>query len=142
MNSMNIEIERIKKKFFIQRILNEINDIKETNDKYETDPVYVERMDIYKKITQENTESLNQILTTASENVYAKKWNKLPDYHKIQKIKEYINVKYEDEPEKKEEIEELLIEKVKSGDLNSCKFVDYDNTTYKINKITIAKKNY
>lgn len=131
MNSINIEIERIKKKFFIRRLLNEMNDIDETTQRYD----YIKK--IHDELT-ETTNNLGTILEEASNNVYTKKWNRMPNYHKIQKIREYMDDKYKNNP-KRDTIEGKLIELVNDGKLNSCKFVNYDNEEFKILKITLSK---
>ena len=131
MNSINIEIERIKKKFFIQRLENELKDLDESDPRHE----YIKK--IYDELTNTNND-LGKILDDASNNVYTKKWNRLPNYHKLQKIKEYLDETYKNNP-KRNDIEKLLTDRIKDGKLNSCKFVDYDSVAFKINKITLSK---
>lgn len=131
MNSINIEIERIKKKFFIQRLQNELDVLEESNPKYD----YIKK--IYSELTQVSN-NLGTLLDEASNNVYTKKWNRMPNYHKMQKIREYLDETHKDDP-KRDEIEKMLMERIKDGKLNSCKFVEYDTTTFKIAKITLSK---
>lgn len=131
MNSINIEIERSKRKFFIQRLENELADLDNTTPRYE----YVNG--IYNSLTKTSND-LGKMLDEVSNNVYTKKWNRMPNYHKLQKIREYLDEKYKNNP-KRVDIEKTLFGYVNDGKLNSCKFVDYDTTTFKINKITISK---
>lgn len=131
MNSINIEVERIKKKFFIRRLQSELETLDETNPKYD----YIKK--IYNELTHV-TNNLGTLLDEASNNVFSKKWNRMPNYHKMQKIREYLDETHKDDP-KRDEIEKMLMEKIKDGKLNSCKFVDYDTTTFKIKKITLSK---
>jgi hypothetical protein len=131
MNSINIELERAKKKFFIQRLQYELDDLDPEDQRYE----------IIKKIYDEltaKTQDLDSLFDAANNNVYSKKWNRLPQYHKIQKIKEYLNSKYEN-IEERIKIETILNNKLKDGKLNSCKIVDYDTETFVIKKITFTK---
>jgi DNA repair ATPase RecN len=131
MNSINIEIERIKKKFFIQRLKSELEELNENDPRYD----YISK--IYNELTSSSND-LNKMLDEASNNVYTKKWNRMPNYHKMQKIREYLDETRKYDP-KRNEIEKLLMERIKDGKLNSCKFVDYDSTTFKIKKITLSK---
>lgn len=131
MNSINIEIERTKKKFFIQRLQREIDDLEEDDPRRD----YLNTIHI--ELTGKHND-LGTLLDDASLNVYTKKWNKLPNYHKVQKVKEYMDEKYKNDP-KRAEIEKLLNTRIKEGKLNSCKFVDYDSTKLKIIKITLSK---
>ena len=131
MNSINIEIERIKKKFFIQRLENELEDIDEKDPRYE----YINK--IHNDLTS-TANDLGKMLDEASNNVYTKKWNRMPIYHKIQKIREYLNETRKDDP-KRDDIEKLLMEYIKDGKINSCRIVDYDTTTFKIKKIMLSK---
>lgn len=138
MNSVNIEIERTKKRLFIQRLENELND----EDADKDDEHYKKIKQIYEKLTSKTTNlNLDQLLTKAGDDVYNKKWNRLPDYHKLQKIKEYLDEKYKNTTERKE-IEETLKKRIADGTLNSVKFVDYDNVECKIKKITLSKKDH
>lgn len=131
MNSVNIEIENIKKKFFIERLRRELDTLDCKCDR----GVYIGK--IYNDLTK-TRDDMGSIFADAINDVYAKKWNRLPNYHKIQKIREYLNVKYPDEKQRNE-IDNKLTEMINNGTLNSCKFVDYDSTTHKINKINVSK---
>ena len=131
MNSINIEIERTKKKFFVQRLQREMDDLEDDDPRKE----YLNK--IYVELTGKHND-LGTLLDDASLNVYTKKWNKLPNYHKVQKVKEYMDEKYKNDP-KRSEIEKLLNTRIKEGKLNSCKFVDYDSIKLKIIKITLSK---
>lgn len=142
MSTINVELERVKKILFIQRIKDEIDDIDEMKNDGEIDEDITNRYDIISKIYYNLTQTqknLSTLLEDAYNNVYMKKWNRLPNYHKIQKIKEYLNEKYKND-DKKTDIEKKLIDLVQDGKLNTCKIVDYDSENKKINKITLSKK--
>lgn len=132
MNSINIEIERTKMKLFKERVQNEMDTLKHD------DPRYTKLDDIMKIITTHDS-NLDDVLATALHDVYGKKWNRLPNYHKIQKIKEFLEEKYHSDIEKKNTLEKRLINLVDDGKLSSCKSVEYDNENMKINKIIISK---
>jgi len=142
MTSINIELERIKKSFFIQRLKDEIEEI-DNMDEDELDENTKAKYELIMRVHTDLTQTqknLSTLLEDAYNNVYTKKWNKLPNYHKVQKIKEYLNEKYKSEPEsKKKEIEQKLISLVQEGKLNSCRLVDYDTINKKINKVTLTK---
>jgi len=131
MNSINIEIERIKKKFFIQRLQNEIMTLEQTN------PRYTYLKNIYDELMN-SKKGLESMFDETSNDVYTKKWNRIPNYHKIQKLKEYLTNKYPSEVERNK-IELLLLKKINDGTLNSCKYVLYDTKTFQITKIMLSK---
>lgn len=87
----------------------------------------------------QNNNSLDTAVTNASATICTKKWNRLPDYYKILKIKEYMEEKYNSEPKRKE-IEAMLIKRINDGELNTCKIVTYDTDECKIKKIMLSKK--
>ncbi len=130
MNSINIEIERIKKKLFIERLHNELSAITENSDRYK----YLNR--ILTDLTKTN--DLNTFLSKASDDVFAKKWNKLPNYHKIQKINEYVDSICDNEYEGKW-LKDKLSALVNAGKLNTCKLVVYDDVRRCITKIMLSK---
>lgn len=131
MNSINIEIERGKKRFFIRRLENELSTLDESNARY----TYLHK--IHAELMKAPV-GLDKMLEQASAQVYTKKWNRMPNYHKIQKIKEYLDEKYGNSPNRIG-IERLLIDKLTNGLLNSCKNVEYDTNISKISKIKLSK---
>jgi hypothetical protein len=131
MNSINIEVERAKKRFFVQRLQNEMTTLDKTTLRYK------QLKDIYDKLTEEGT-NLENVLMMASELAYAKKWTRITQYHKIQKIKEYVKEKIVDETERNKKEAELL-SMVLNGKLNSSKNVIYDDKECKITKIILSK---
>lgn len=131
MNSINIEIERVKKSFFIQRLTNELETLEKDTPKHQM------ISKIHTEITQ-NTNKLDDTMGKVEASIYTKKWVRLPEYYKIKKITEYMNEKHKDNPERKT-IEDKLIQLVKDGKLNSCKFVKYDTEKCQIEKIILSK---
>jgi len=88
---------------------------------------------------QKEKKSLNDELNDISKLVFQKAWNKLPDYHKTEKIKEYITGL----------IKEPNLQKKIIADLNSmivsrkltAKIVEYDSTACVIKSISVLKQN-
>lgn len=134
MTSLNIEVEKFKKKFFIERLNNEINNIEPTSDRYNELKKILDQL----THTDVSLNSLNSLLDSASNDMYKKKWNKLSNYHRTQKIKEYLNDEYEQSNELTE-LEKKLLGYVTNGKLSSCKNVIYNADICKIEKIIIDK---
>ena len=132
MNSINIELERTKKKFFIRRLQNELDDTDKSSERYK----YLKSIHTSLTATKEN--ELNMLLEQAKNAEYSRKWNRLPQYHKCQKIREYVARVYDSKPEKYE-IEKKLLQYVYDDTLNSCKQVDYDTEKQSIRKIKLSK---
>lgn len=126
---MNIELEHIRKVFFIQRVKNELESIDQSCARYDF------LKNIYDQLTSVDV-TLGEVLTKASANVYSKKWNRLPEYHRKQKIHEYVIEKYKNNSK---EIEDKLLNYLNVGLLDKCKHVKYNNIEMKIEKITISK---
>jgi hypothetical protein len=125
---MNSEIDNSKKNLFVERLQHEMNDVEKTTERYE----YLK--EINDKIFTEN-KKLDDILVEANNSVYLKKWNRLPIFHKIHKIQEYIDEKYDGD----KKLKEKLVQMIKDDKLNSCKSIKYDSVTQKITKIIVSK---
>lgn len=128
MKSMNKELDIAKKNLFVKRIQCELDDVNETTERY----TYLK--DIYDKVFM-NSKKLDDVLLVANNSMFMKKWNRLPTFHKIQKVKEYIDEKHDGN----EKLKTKLIQMVNDEKLSSCKFVKYDNNEQKITKIIISK---
>jgi len=83
----------------------------------------------------DDEENLDNILTKSGDSMFLKKWNRMSDYHKLQKIKEFVQEKHNSD----KNIEEKLIKYLNDGLLKSCKQVQYDNIKQHITKIIISK---
>lgn len=83
--------------------------------------------------------SLKDDLNDINKLVFQKSWNKLPDYHKMEKIKEYVTNLINDKKQQKTIITDLnnLIISKKLG----VKIVDYDSTNCVIKSISILVYN-
>ena len=87
---------------------------------------------------KEKNKTLNDELDDISNLIFKKAWNRLPNYHKIIKINEYITGLIKDKKIMKEVINKLT-ELVNSKKLNSLKHVNYDSTKCTIISISVLK---
>lgn len=143
MNSINIELERTKKILFIERLHNEIEFLEEKYDiepdsKTSGIPRYDFLMNIYKELMDDKKTSLDGMFDAMNDGMYKKKWNRLPTFHKLRKIKEYLDSRDYDEIKKKEIYNEIK-KKIEAGEMNTCKSVIYDTVECKIMKIIVSK---
>jgi hypothetical protein len=131
MISINTEIDKIKKDLFVKRIQLEVSkmDSDEPRKKY--------LLNILSELSHKDT-LFETLVASAENNACVKKWNRVPDFYKKRKIIEYMEEKYKINPKRKE-IEEMLINKINKGELNTCKIVTYDTEKMKITKICISK---
>lgn len=131
MCSVNVEIEKIKKQLFIERIQNEMEDLSEDTTRYTF------LSSILKNIPNDDN-ILEKTLESVYHNTFKKTWSKLPSYHKFQKVKEYLDSKKLSQLERKK-LEDKIILKINDKTLNTCKYVTYDTNTCKITKIILDK---
>jgi hypothetical protein len=124
------EIDHIKKQLFIERIQNELIELKEDTERYK----YLN--DILTQINSKNITTIIETIDQVNSNEYKKKWFRLSEYHKISKIKEYVIEK------NLQSIENDLIKAIKEKKLNTIKEVTYDNVNLKITKIKFNEKVY
>lgn len=134
MNSITVEIERAKKKFFVQRLQNELATLDQSTSRYK------QLQEILTTLTKESND-LESVLSMASDKAYAKKWARLSRYHKIQKISEYLREKITDETERKK-VESNVLRLLDDGKMNTSKEVIYDDEQCKITKIMLSKKEF
>ena len=78
---------------------------------------------------------LNDYFDKITNNCYKKQWSKLQDFHKKEKIIEYIQNQQISEKEKNK-LKKTLIFKLENSDLPT-KYVDYDSKECKINLIKL-----
>lgn len=148
MSSINVNVEDTKKKFFVERIKNELEDLNLDN------PRYVFLSTILENIPQ-NDNTLEKTLKEVYDNTYKKTWAKLPLFHKIHKIDEYIETLKMSSAEKKK-IREQIIAKIgdhsklsggtiippeaisPKGNIASLS-VTYNTVTCKITKLVLNK---
>ena len=130
MDSVNTEIEKTKKKIFIQRLENELS-----SDTVEHSGEHHEKIfGLHENLTTHKN-SLGQLLSKAGDDVYMKKWGRLPEYHRLQKLREFSTTCQLSENETK-----LLKRCISKCTLEYIKKVEYDNVACCIKKITFIKK--
>lgn len=88
----------------------------------------IEQPEIYQNTIQQQKDTLFQEMDKYT---YKKQWNKLPVFHKIVKIKEYLEENVPDKKMKKELLEQLTEHANKKG-INTKKYVIYDPNKEKI----------
>jgi hypothetical protein len=130
MSSIHNEIDHAKKILLITRINNEMNNLDKTDKKYKL------FTNILASLTNVKISSLNETIEKINVNMYQKSWNKLHNFHKIIKIKEFIRKNFNDKNiEFQQNLECKLCDAVKAGQLNSAKLVTYDKSKSEIIKI-------
>lgn len=104
----------------IKELQNKINDINTTNVNNKINAIE----------TKNNTQTIKQIYGQINKLIFLKPWNKLPDIHKIIKIKEY-SLKLSDEKELTElqhtKLLNRLIAGIRNKELTKKNMVDYDS---------------
>lgn len=132
MTSTIYDVEKTRLEMFVDRINREIKDIDKDSERYK----YL--MNVLEGLPRDNSENLTTVLEKVSSSVYGKEWRKLPEFHKIQKIKQYLSEKYGDEDYT--EIEKKIIKLVSEKKLGTAKCVEYDTKTMSIKKIIVSKE--
>ena len=138
MATISNELENLAKSFKIYRFSTELGNLKENND----DDAKIEKIskilnslnDIPDSITVTN--KIHSAFSEIDKQVYKKPWSKLPDFHRIIKMKEYISENY---PEDKS-MQELLLDSINKHKLNTDKTVIYDQIRCKIVSIPALVK--
>lgn len=133
----NIIIETIKKTkndLFLQKFLNEIEDI--------TDKDRISKLqDItYLHGIKKKTSIQQNMFADVEEHMFKKPWKRLPDVHKIMKIKEFLDNNITGETEKKKLFKTIKKKYIKEGPtLSKC--IKYDNKNGTITNITCIVYN-
>jgi len=136
-----LQIENIKINNFNNKLKNELNYLKEENNSVTSFTNLSNRYDRIKlleiilEIPIDQQTSVEQqketMIKEMSQYVYRKQWNKLHEFHKIVKIKEYVKEHVKD-PQMQNEITEKLVEHISNGMINTKKYVVYDPNAEKI----------
>lgn len=141
-------------------IINEINEIAKSLKRYrfqneliyyqsQNDNKFIDKINNLNRIINELEDKSNDIILQNNENnarnkirnvfseadkiVYKKPWNKLPEFHKNVKIKEFVSNYY-----KNDEVEKMLLDAVGKNELKKDHVV-YDQNLCKIVDIPILK---
>ncbi len=145
MTTIFIELDNLRESFIKQHLINERNNNTNINDerKLNLDGLISELSNteiIIKKNKEKNNKEKEDINKSIDIYLYQKKWNKLIDFHKIVKIKEYLKDKYSTDPNL-EQLTLLLLNAIDEKKINSVKFVDYDDKKSCIINIPCLKKD-
>lgn len=120
MSTIYSEIDKIR----LNRLKNKLE--KENNTNLErTTQINLILNKLNKKTDENNLENMFKEIDKYN---YMKTWNKLNDFHKIEKIKEFVNENYKNNVD----LENLLIDAINEKKLNTQKHVNYDPLKSKI----------
>jgi hypothetical protein len=116
--------------YHLNNLLKIVKSLKEKNDINHVEPI------IEKKSTK------THLFNTMDQYMFNKPWNRLPEVHKLIKIKEYINkslIIYDNE--KKDELKHIMFDYVKTKKLTKKGSVNYDHVNGRILSIPNLKYN-
>lgn len=143
--TVSSEIDKIKKDLLRARFENEINFlINEDEDKNEErikqlkEVITIVTKD--KLIKVSSVKTMQDTFKDIEKYVYMQPWNKLQNFHKITKIKEFVKKTYNDENVAKK-IEKLLVDAVEEKLLNTAKTVIYNQKEGQIESIPVLKQD-
>lgn len=136
-----VQIENIKTTNFNNKLKNELNYMKDENNNVTSFSNLLNRYDRIKLLEQileipiehQTTakEQRENIVKEMSQNIYKKPWNKLHEFHKITKIKEFVKEHVKDQ-QMQNEIITKLVDHITNGMINTKKYVVYDPNGEKI----------
>jgi hypothetical protein len=158
---ISFEIENIRINNFNRKIKNELDYLKNKDNlniiSNSSDQNIAERIELLEKILLESIEMPNKkeeslkqkkdnLFTEIDKYTYKKQWNKLPSFHKIVKLKEFVKQIYGEGDFQDELCEELSLY-ANEGKINTKKYVIYDPNLEKILSIPVLvvdllKKTY
>jgi cell division protein FtsX len=121
-------------------VKNELDDIRQNDETYQKNERYIYLKKIHDDLEKNNVDSSIEKFKEINDAAYMKKWNKLSTFHKIHKIREYLDIKIPDE-KKRNEVMKTIEDAINEGKLCSCKDVTYDQSERVIKKIIISKNN-
>lgn len=133
---LNNDHELLKKLINVNRHLLILMDINaKTNNFYKVDIQLknLEDQNFPTNITEKENKK-QQMINEMEKYIYKKQWNKLTPFHKIVKVKEYIEEHYSEHSLKKSIIGNL-VDFIEAGKLNTKKFVIYNPNEEKILKL-------
>lgn len=132
------EIGSIIKSNIIYRFALELDD---TNDKERKIQISKVIALLNNKTSEESVKiKKNKMFEDIDIQVYNQKWSKLDNYHREVKIKEYIKREYNDH-KYKEQLLEILLEKLNDNKLKTRKYIRYDSSKAEITSINNLEEN-
>lgn len=158
----SLVIDKLKEINFNKKLTNELNYLKDKNNNLNffanlSGQNIDQRIELLDKIINQNNtidikkednikQKKDNLFTEIDKYTYKKQWNKLPAFHKIVKIKEFIKCTYGEGNFQDELINKLSLY-ANEGKINTKKYVIYDPNLEKILSIPslivdINKKTY
>ncbi len=129
------DIESIIKENYIYRFKNELSNCIDEDRKKDLKNI-IAGFSIQKTEKKEN--KLDDYLKTIQDAAYKKNWSRLTDFHKKEKIIEYVK-KLNLEKEESEKLQKKLLNKLSKNEI-SLKEVEYDSTNGCIISIKLKSK--
>ena len=155
MSSLLGNIDAIREELFIERFTKELETMKPSDHVENTDDdaehhnnrikmletIINTHKDKLKTVesSYKDKKSLKDDINDINKLVFQKSWNKLPDYHKIEKIKEFISGLIKDPKQQKQIISELS--NLTISKKLTAKIVNYDSSACVIKSISILIHN-
>jgi phosphoenolpyruvate carboxylase len=101
MQAINIDnkIEEIRKECILHRFNNELDNTKD-NGRKETIKKIINEMEGVTKYKHDNNkteQTMKDMFAKLDKQVYMQTWNKLQDFHRLVKIKEFVDTNYADD---------------------------------------------
>lgn len=142
---MNIsnELDELARSLKLYRFRNELNFYKSQND--EKNLIRIEKLtkiinSLESTQLVQNKDKIQHAFDDGYKFVYMKPWRRLQDFHKVVKIKEFVEERYKDE-KNKGIIEKMLLEAIEKKQLNKDNYVKYDQNISKIIDIPALKQD-
>lgn len=128
-------------KLSLQKYKNEINSISDDKDV----PWVKERLTLLHTVikhmsTPKKTETEPDIYEEIENQMFKKSWNRLPEVHKIMKVREFLNKNIKKASQRKQ-YEQKIREAIINKKLNSKKEVEYNSDIGQIVSIKVLKYN-
>lgn len=133
-NSISNELDNLSKSFKLYRLRTELNFYQQMEKDTNLDRINILLNIINELEGNKIKDKIHNFFDNIDKLVYKKPWKRLPEFHKIIKIKEYLDEKYKTN-DKRNIIEELLINTIKTKDTTKGNYIIYDENICKITDI-------
>ncbi len=139
MNKYFEEIEKIRKYYkniYYENIKNEVKDIKKNKSIVKKFMLLENKKNIIPDAKINDFQNIINFVDDANKDIYEKQWGKIPIFHKMEKVKEFLEITNLDDEEKKEkltEIKDMIVNKeLKNKD------IEYKNSKiYKMKNVDL-----
>ena len=140
-DNFGTRIDKIRDSLNKQRFIDELEFLK-TNDNPEKQRIQmldkIANGPVHKELTNKSTDIKNYF-NDIDKHIYTKPWSKLPVFHKVEKMKEYINETVEKNYEHKEKLIKELTDLLMGKKFTAKKYIDYDQEKCKIVSFSALK---